>query len=344
MSSAKSFGNSTLSCNVGSTRVPPECPWIARKCRKVQAVLKPFLRSSSFCQEADPSFNFNWLVRSNGKPRLEQFCQVVKSYSSIIFSMNCVIMSQQSDHNTSKQPSLNFPGSTSVYFRSRQGIDTGENVKVGFGRGLAFVTGFPAPLFSTFATGISSDVSFTCLLTPFTMRTQDTFLSRNTDSIMISTPYRPWWSQTVTSRTGQIFEFPRIPRLTWDDSSLRDKIYSRHDPLISSSVSSSSVMKNCPFSMFFEKPALEQSLVNFSWSGSSANFCSYSRNKFPCSSSSVWELGLAVGNSVGITIDSTFPAAPGSPRTFWVSGSFSTHIRYCSVDTELTDGNNCSKS
>ena len=39
---------------------------------------------------------------------------------------------------------------------------------------------------------------------------------------------------------------------------------SRHDVFISSSPSSSSVMKNCPLSVFFEKPALEQSLVNFS--------------------------------------------------------------------------------
>ena len=71
---------------------------------------------------------------------------------------------------------------------------------------------------------------------------------------------------------------------TRDDSSRRGKVYSRHDPFISSSASSSSIMKNCPFSMFFEKPALEQSLVNFCCSRSSANFCSYSRNKFPVTS------------------------------------------------------------
>ena len=34
MQSAKSLVNSTLSCNVGSTRVPLECPWIALKYRK----------------------------------------------------------------------------------------------------------------------------------------------------------------------------------------------------------------------------------------------------------------------------------------------------------------------
>ena len=75
----------------------------------------------------------------------------------------------------------------------------------------------------------------------------------------------------------------------------------------------SSAMKKCPFSMFFEKPAVEQSLVNFSCSRSSANFCSYSRNKFPCTPVSVWEIGLAVGNYVGITIDSKVSFAMGFP-------------------------------
>ena len=69
--------------------------WIARNTIRVQAVLKPFHRSSSFCKEADPSFS--WPVRSTRKPWLEQFCQVVKSYSSIIFSINCIIMSWHSD-------------------------------------------------------------------------------------------------------------------------------------------------------------------------------------------------------------------------------------------------------
>ena len=41
------------------------------------------------------------------------------------------------------------------------GIDTGDNVKVGFGRGLAFATSFSVPPFSTLAIGISSDVSVT---------------------------------------------------------------------------------------------------------------------------------------------------------------------------------------
>ena len=63
--------------------------------------------------------------------------------------------------DTSKQPWLNIPGSISIHFRSFYGIDTGDNVKVGFGRGLAFTTGFRVHPFSTLAIEISSDVSVT---------------------------------------------------------------------------------------------------------------------------------------------------------------------------------------
>ena len=88
------------------------------------------------------------------------------------------------------------------------------------------------------------------------------------------------------------------------------KIYSRHDVFTSSGPSSSCVMKNFPSPVFFETPALEQSLVNFCCSGSSANFCSY--QVFPVHPRQS-EKVLAVGNSVGITIDSKLSFAAGFP-------------------------------
>ena len=61
MYSVNPFGNGTLSCNVGSIAFSPECPWISRRYRhwleeelRIQAILKPFLSSSSFCQ--------SWLI------------------------------------------------------------------------------------------------------------------------------------------------------------------------------------------------------------------------------------------------------------------------------------------
>ena len=62
---------------------------------------------------------------------------------------------------------------------------------------------------------------------------------------------------------------------------------------------------------FFVKPALEKSLINFSCSRRSPNFCSYSPNKFTCTSASVWGIWLAVGFSVGKNRDSRSSSAPG---------------------------------
>ena len=93
--------------------------------------------------------------------------------------------------DTAKQHFLNVAVLMSMHFLSRIGIETGDNVTAGFGRGSAFPTGFPVRTSSMLSTGISSDVSVTYLLTPFTTRTQETVLSRNKDSIMISILQRP---------------------------------------------------------------------------------------------------------------------------------------------------------
>ena len=62
----------------------------------VEAVLKPLIWSSSYCQKSCPSINCP--LRSTLEFYLELFNQVVKSYCSIIFSRNGFVMSQQSDH------------------------------------------------------------------------------------------------------------------------------------------------------------------------------------------------------------------------------------------------------
>ena len=181
---------------------------------RVQTILKPFLLSYSFCQEANPSLN--WPVRSSRKPWLEQFCQIVTSYCSIFFS-NWIVMSQWSDHKLWYfQTTLAefawfnvYPFSLTIRNRHKRQRSSGV------GRGLAFATGFPVLLHSTLVTEISSDLSVTYLLIAFTTRTQETIRSRNKDSIMISTPWRPWWSQTFTSRTGPILCFHGSTSHVW---------------------------------------------------------------------------------------------------------------------------------
>ena len=44
------------------------------------------------------------------------------------------------------------------------------------------------------------------------------------DSIMTSTPWRPWWTQAFTSKTGPVFVFPRNHRLTRHASSPRSNV------------------------------------------------------------------------------------------------------------------------
>ena len=51
--------------------------------------------------------------------------------------------------DTSRQLLSNLPGSTSIHFRSRYGMDTGDNVKLDVCCGLAFATSFPVLLSPT---------------------------------------------------------------------------------------------------------------------------------------------------------------------------------------------------
>ena len=183
MYSAKSSGNNTLSCNVGSTRFPPECPWIALKHRNCLQELRfkqqrnlfsgppPFARkiiqaSTDHCEvPSDLALNFSARTSILAAPSSSRGTDSSCRYNLTI------------NFDTSKQPWLYAPGLTSIHFRSRRGMETRDNVKASFGRGLTFATSFPVPLFSTLVTGISSDVSVTYLLIPFTMRTQETVLS-----------------------------------------------------------------------------------------------------------------------------------------------------------------------
>ena len=59
----------------------------------------------------------------------------------------------------------------SIHFLSLIGTELKDKSTTGFGLGLAFATSFPVLMNrSTFSVGISSDVSVTYLLIPFTIR------------------------------------------------------------------------------------------------------------------------------------------------------------------------------
>ena len=139
---------------------------------------------------------------------------------------------------------------------------------------------------------------------------------------------------------------PRIHPLTWDDRSLRGNVYSRHDPFSLSNSVSSSVVKYCPFSVF-ARLALEQSwsiervLVDLRTSVRihATNFpvILHRSGKFDLLST----LLVALPRLQNYRALRVFPYR----SNIWKFSrpQFCTHFRYCSVDTELIDGNNFTK-
>ena len=90
--------------------------------------------------------------------------------------------------DTSRQFWSNVTVSTSIQFRSVYGLDTEDNVEFDVCCGLAFATSFPVLLSPFLSTRVSSDISVTYWLIPFTILNQEHVLSPNRDSIMIWTP------------------------------------------------------------------------------------------------------------------------------------------------------------
>ena len=219
-------------------RVPPELPNTRSEIQevfgrvRVHTALETFLCSPPFVRiviqaltghcEVPSNFALNYSITSSNRTtpsssrRIGGLCR-----SNLIMAFD-----------TAKQYSGNLSGLMSTHFLSRIGMETRNIVTAVFRCSLAFATSFPLTLCSTLSTEMVSDVSVTNLLIPFTIRTQETVLNR--DSIMTSIPWRPWRKQTFTSETGPIFVFPRIHPLTGDATSLRGNVYSRHRFFISS--------------------------------------------------------------------------------------------------------------
>ena len=174
----------------------------------------------------------------------------------------------------------NLPGSMSIHFRSRYGTDTRDNVEFDVCCGLAFATSFPILFSPTLSTWVSSDVSVTHYLIPFTILTQEQVLC------------------TITSRTGPIFVFPRIRPFNWDDGSLRGK-----------GVFSTWSFQSVKF--FVIK-------WNVLWKICELLLV-FTHKRFPFSPASVWEVWFVVDTSGGFTMVSRFSGATGFPYplNFW---------------------------
>ena len=123
MYSVKSSGNSTLSCNAESTRLPPECPWIALNYRKCLEELEfnqywnlflgllPFARRviqslTGHC-EVPSNFSLNSsMISSPGFPEnlLGSFSLAISEILDSNISLQFVTMSLLIVHSLSVQP------------------------------------------------------------------------------------------------------------------------------------------------------------------------------------------------------------------------------------------------
>ena len=215
---------------------------------RVQAILEPFLWSSSFCQESYPSIN--WPLRSTIELFLEFFHKVVKSYCSIIFSRKGRIMSQWSDHGSwqCKTIFMDFSGLMSIHYLSRKGIEIVDNVTAGFSRGPAFATVSLQLCAQRLSQEMVSDVSVSYLLMPFTIRTQETVVSKQRFDHDFNT-VTSLMKANLHIQDRADFRVSENHPLTRDASSHRSKVYSRHRFFMSSGPFSSSAMKN--YSFFF---------------------------------------------------------------------------------------------
>ena len=138
----------------------------------VQAILKPFLWSSSFFarefvyastvhSERPTNFTLNFSIRSSNLTAPSSSREIDSSCRSyLIMAFDTVQLSWR-----------NLSGLMSLQFFSRTGIEMWSSVTVGIDLGFPFATSYPVTLCSTFSREMVSHVSITYLSIPFRIRT-----------------------------------------------------------------------------------------------------------------------------------------------------------------------------
>ena len=151
MYSMQSSGDSTLSCNAGSTRVSPECPWVALKYRQ-------YLEEWGFRQCWNFFFGPPPFARKVIQASTIELC--VEFFDNVI---NRTAPSSSPGFDRSCRSNLIMAFDTTTIFTDfsglRMGIETGNNVTADFSCGLALATGFPVTLCSTLSREMVSKVS-----------------------------------------------------------------------------------------------------------------------------------------------------------------------------------------
>ena len=224
-----SSGNSTSSCNAGSTRLPPECPWLLWNTGKC-------LEELGFKQYWNLFFGPSSFARKDILSSIDH-CEVPSS-----FALNSFIITS---NRTAPWIDV-YPFSFTK--RNRNGRQCHSTVWTW----LCLRNKFPCNSVLNIFKG-NGFWRFGYVRLQFDP--QEIVQSWNRDAIITSLPSVFDEDRLSRSKTGPIFVFPRIHPLTRDASSLRGDVYSRHRFFILFGPSSaSSVMENCPSWTIF-KPA-----------------------------------------------------------------------------------------
>ena len=182
MYSVNPSGNSTLSCNAGSTALSPECPWIARRYRN-------WLEEFEFTQYWNLFFAPSLYARVDIQSSINH-CETSSNLFLLHSSMMSLwwippsflrgtVWSHRNNRVIALDTSKHFWSfdrcvSMSIHILSRTRIKIEVNFTAGFCLGLAFAMGVAEATSCSFVVGIDS-VSY--LSTPVKILTQETVLS-----------------------------------------------------------------------------------------------------------------------------------------------------------------------
>ena len=238
MHSVNPFGNSTLSCNVGSIAFSPECPWIALRYKKwleefgFKQYWNLFLAAPPFARDDIPSSSGHWEAPSTFFFFLHS--SIMSLYWNAPSLSRWSVWSCRGNRVMALDTSKHFwsfdrCASMSVHLLSRTGMETGVSVTVGFCLGLALAMVFPklCPPFPWSASILSRSYQH-----------HSRFLPKKRFCLETDTWLELHWciglhDGKLLSKTGPILVFLRIHPLARVFFSLRDIVYYRQKCCIS---------------------------------------------------------------------------------------------------------------
>ena len=270
-----SLGKTTLSCNEGSTRLRPECPWRAGRYRTVPDESVQYCDLFSFPPPLAMVFfhlsSDQWWQNTKCSWRLYD-SEDYLLFSRIESPHHCFEVDFHDEEDWSISSTLDFRWANILLVQHRSKFLPNRYSSCGWAgkfTSLWFCFGLWSACkitriwsqrkFFELHWGFLCSLLFkfvSNLFKPWEILTQEWELSLFIDIILSSTPYLPCKQQVVTSNTGPILVFPRIQPSGSDASSSLGRVYSRQATasINCENSAASFVMKYSPISTIFRNP------------------------------------------------------------------------------------------